>query len=362
MNNVLEKQNELKNVSIDKLIPDKAGLRTTVDKKHEKWPELVASIRHYGVQSPISVRPHPDPEGSGYAYIVIDGFHRLTAVQEIYQTDVEQAEAEGDTPPLPYTIPVMVLNVETDTEVYIRQITANEQTIKTKPTQLRDHLLAIMSMAYDEGKEITQADLARKLDVSNAWISNILKLRNLDDSLKEKVDSGAITASNAFNLAKLDKEDQLDFADRAESTNAADFNHLIGDWISKRKQAERENRPKANEFTLTTRLWKKGEVEELHNTLKDQLESADPDMLEAAKERVDEDNLDFILGQFYAAQRILTITEEDQRKQREEWDAQQAERARKRQTKMAEDAAESAADKGVNVLGGSPAPLPIATR
>jgi ParB family chromosome partitioning protein len=45
-------------------------------------PELVRSIREHGQQIPAVLRPHPHKD-SGYAYQLVSGFRRVTALHEL---------------------------------------------------------------------------------------------------------------------------------------------------------------------------------------------------------------------------------------------------------------------------------------
>jgi len=67
-------------VEIDTNLIDAGGLRDRIDETVAEHEALIDSIRTYGQQVPILVRPHPDAEGR---YQIVYGRRRVAALREI---------------------------------------------------------------------------------------------------------------------------------------------------------------------------------------------------------------------------------------------------------------------------------------
>jgi len=84
-----------------------------------------------------------------------------------------------------------------------------------------------------------------------------LSLLDLTEELQKLVDSKVINLSNAYQLAKLPAEKQMELKDQAISMAPTEFIPLTQGIYAELQKAKREGRaPKTNEFVPTTRLQK----------------------------------------------------------------------------------------------------------
>lgn len=188
---------EIKNIPISKIKENPVALRN-VNKQSESYMGLVDSIRQCGeVLNSISVKPMEDG-----TYCLIDGLHRFTAAQDAGLTE----------------IPAQVFEME-EAEIHEAQIMANVHRIETRPVEYTKQLTKIMSI----NPTMTVAELAKKLAKSTTWVSERLGLLKLDEKIGELVDDGKINLTNAYALAKLPKEEQNDFVDRAMTLSPGEF-------------------------------------------------------------------------------------------------------------------------------------------
>ena len=344
----MESKETLKIKITDIYIDPNAGLRKVVDKDREEYQNLRDSIRDKGVINSISVRPNNDPDIE-QPYILVDGLHRLTALKDVYL----QARAENPDTEV-FDIPAQVFEVKNESQVYLMQMAANTQSLQTKPVELRDAILSFMAAGLEDGVVYTQADVAKAMNKSQPWVAKILSLQKLDDGLAGKVNSGEISAANAYLLAKLPADEQLHFADAATTQSTEDFAERVEAFISEYKKTARKNRPDPNEFRPKARALKTADLEERYNNwmethfnnIPESVVNEQSEILTQAKEENDFPAL-FTMGVAYGFQMALQITEEELEEQRLEHEAQVAERLRKQAEKEKAVVADKAADAGV---------------
>lgn len=341
----------LTNISLSNLIPDEAALRKTVEKNKREYQELLASVLTDWVIKPILVRPHPNQENT---YILIDGLHRFEAASEAAaRQGISLTEA---------TVPCRIISVHDKLDVYRLQLSANIQKVETKPVQILEHIQFML--AESEGR-LTQTDIAKMINKSQGYISQILKLRKLVPEAKERVDSNKITASNAFQLAKLPEEEQREWIDRAEEMDASDFATQVAVHLSNLRK-EKKQRVNPDEFTPIPKLLKKDDILDLidnlqNNELKQLDEETFTERAEELKSLREQGNLpqDFILGMYYAYLKVVQMDQDTLEQQRIEHEAKVAARQRERSEKEAAKLADKAAESGVNILMPKGAATPI---
>lgn len=339
-------------VPLDALVPDNAGLRTEVNKKREDWPGFVQSIKDDGIQQSIFVRPHPHKTGS---YIIINGFHRFEAALEALTLTNNERKAEN-LPPLSTSdilVPVIVRNVTDTMEILKYQLSLNAHTISTRPIEYSEQIQRIMKAS---DFRITLEEIATLLNMSTSWVSNMLKLRQLTPKAKELVETGNIKAAVAFHLARLPKEEQEYFHDRAERMNAQDFASTINNRLAELRVANRQSRGDASTFRPTAKIITKAEGIKLVESYYEQNLSSIPD---AQIEGTNKSALEYQLGYYDGMRRFLSLDDESIALQEEDFRAERSARLRKQQEKELAKNIETTASRGVSVFGKNTTTEPI---
>lgn len=355
---------ELRDIAFTDIIPDEAGLRVTVDKKKSSWGELVADIERNGIQHAITVRVNP-LENATHPYIIIDGFHRFSAAQEIWEKRQEALKAAGEPPMSPedFMLPCNVVEVTSPMDVYRLQIGGNIQTIETRQGQLCDHLHSMIAIAKEEGRDLTQADLAAEINKSQTFVSNVLKLKNLTDEARKKVDSGEIVAANAYRLAQLPPDEQVNWIERAEQMEATEFATQSAAEVTRLKALTAEERKKRGDAfpgvqpKLVTRAVA---LQMLDHIMQNVVapRGGEQFVKETSEAMGKEYSDDFVIGLVYGMQCFLQIDAETVQRKEAEHRLMIEERNRKKAAKERDEAITKANERGVNILMPEGKPLP----
>jgi ParB family chromosome partitioning protein len=152
--------------------------------------ELKASIEHSGVLQPIRVTP----QGDG-TYKLIFGQRRLAA-----------AKLAGLT-----TIPALVSLVDVARITSIVQLVENLQRRDLGPIEEAKAFQQLLA----GDKELSQAELARRIGRSAPYVSNALRILELDAKVLPLVESGQLSGSHAKALTAVPKKEQRSLAARA---------------------------------------------------------------------------------------------------------------------------------------------------
>lgn len=207
------------NLALDSIVANPVKLRE-VNKESTSYLELVESIRKDGVVNPITVRVVPSELGDQYQ--LVDGLHRLTAARDAGLDSLD----------------VQVKDLD-DTGVLMMQISMNSHTIDTKPIEYTQALKQILSA----NAFMTLAELGKEIGKSAAWIEQRLSLTNiLNDTIKALINEGKITLVNAYALATLPEEEQLDWVTQAQTENISEFAPKITARVRELKAAARQAR------------------------------------------------------------------------------------------------------------------------
>ena len=207
------------NLTIDAIIANPVKLRE-VNKDSTSYLELVESIKKDGVVNPITVRKVESELGTQYQ--LVDGLHRLTAARDagLESLDVQLRELD-------------------DTGVLMLQISMNSHTIDTKPVEYTQALKQILAAS----PFMTLAELGREIGKSAAWIEQRLSLSNIiNETIKALVNEGKITLVNAYALATLPEEEQLDWVTAAQTENISEFAPKVTARVRELKAAARQAR------------------------------------------------------------------------------------------------------------------------
>lgn len=139
----------------------------------DKLSEMAASLESEGQLQPISIRPNPDKPGH---FLLNIGERRWRAAQLIGWTEIEAKIAEPK-------------------NLRISQLAENIQREDLSDVEVADGLAAIMA----EG-QITQGQLAKAVNKSNAWITDYLALRSAPAEFRLALE--AKTVANVHVLAE----------------------------------------------------------------------------------------------------------------------------------------------------------------
>jgi ParB/RepB/Spo0J family partition protein len=194
-----------------------------VNKTTEEYLGLVDSVKTRGVMIPILVRELKGENGQ-VVYGLIDGLQRYSAAMDAGHTEIH----------------AHVQDME-NAEVLEAQLIANVHKIETKAVEYSKQLVKILSA----NPVMRMADLAAKLNKSGTWLSERLGLLKLTPEIQALVNDQKINLSNAFALAKLPPEEQVNFLDRAQTQSPQEFVPTATQRVKEIKEAKRQGKAAA---------------------------------------------------------------------------------------------------------------------
>jgi ParB/RepB/Spo0J family partition protein len=213
-------KSDLRNVQISEIRENPVALRG-VDRESAEFAQLRDSIGKFGILNPITVREKKDETDGSVYYEICDGLHRYSGAKDAGVTD----------------IPVKVVSFD-EAQTLEAQIVANLAKVDTKPVEYTKALQRMFTL----NPLLTLTDMADKLSVSPAWITQRLGLLKLHDEVQKLVDEGRISLPNAYNLSKLPKEEQLNFIDGAMTQTAAEFAPTVTARVKALREAARQGK------------------------------------------------------------------------------------------------------------------------
>lgn len=237
-----KKAGELKYVAVSAIRENnETEILRQVDETDEKFLGLMESIKKDGIINPISLREVRNPANPDIPlYGLVDGRHRFTAARILGMQEV----------------PALVRSVE-DGDVLASQILANVHKIETKPMQYTEALKALLR----NDPMLTMAELASRLSKSPTWLSERLQLTNIEDEkVASLIDEGSIKLVNAYALAKLPADKQVEYLDMARSLSPTEFVPKINKVIKELKTAKREGRAPVTTYIAAPYLQKIGDI------------------------------------------------------------------------------------------------------
>lgn len=184
-------------IPVSDIIQTDKALRE-VDRESAAYKEMVASIVQVGITNPISVRKMEDG-----TYELIDGRHRLNGAADAGLTE----------------IPCLVFEDLSEKDQLDMQIVSNTHKQDTKPAQYANQLRRLMAI----DQMLTAGDIAKRIGRSIQWVTNTLRLNRLLDEAQKLVDAGDICLSNAYHLAQLPQDEQINWIERAVTSSSEIF-------------------------------------------------------------------------------------------------------------------------------------------
>jgi ParB family chromosome partitioning protein len=174
--------------------------------------ELAASIAHTGVLQPIRVTPLGDG-----TYKLIFGQRRLAASKLAGLTE----------------IPAMVSLVDVGRAHTFTQLVENLQRRDLGPIEEAKAFQQLLA----GDKELTQTELARRIGRSAPYVSNALRILELDPKVLPLVASGQLSGSHAKALASLKGKAQRDMADEVIGRGLSA--HQTEEWVERHHAAQK---------------------------------------------------------------------------------------------------------------------------
>jgi len=165
-----KEQGGVENIGIDEIKPNAAQPRKTFDK--EKLEDMAASIKEHGIIQPIIVRP------AGKGYEIVAGERRYRAARAAGLKEV----------------PCIVREL-TDRENMLFAIIENMQREDLNPIEEAEGLHS-MAETYD----LTQEEISKSVGKSRPYITNSLRLLNLEPEVLEMVRKGELSAGHGRTL------------------------------------------------------------------------------------------------------------------------------------------------------------------
>lgn len=344
-------------VPITEIINDKGGVRKTVNKKDPAYAELLNSIRRDGIVDPLLLRANHDPN-IPYKYVIVDGFHRWTGAYEILeeQNAARKAAGQPEIDPKTLVLQAKLLPDASRMDVYRLQLLANLTNVATRPLQVHEHLMSMIAEAEARGQILTQSDIAKEVNKSQTWVSNMLRLKSLNEQSKKLVEEGKISAANAYNLARLPEEEQEHWVKRSMTMGAEEFGEQVNAELIKVNEAKRKDRAATRDvFQAVPKLITKPEaLRQMDEWFNKYIEpNGGEDFVEQIMAEITKaDKLPgaFIVGAYYAMQKFLELDSDTVARKEAEHKAEVAERERARAEKDAKKLSDDAHTRGVSIL------------
>lgn len=312
--------NELLHVPVNQIRENPVALRT-VNKMAEDFIQVRDSVKAIvastgkmrGVLNPINVQRKNDPATGEPYFELVDGLHRWTAAIE--------AGLE--------TIPAQVVEM-TQIETMQAQLIANVHKVETRPVDYTKQLQRIMAM----NPLLTLNELASQLSKSPTWITERLSLLKLTEKVATLVNEGKINLTNAYAIARLPEDEQADWVDKAQIQPPSEFTPAVHARVKEIKDARRKGRDEnAPSFVATAHLQKLAAI-------KNEMENPEigPALVKLTGVETAKEGFDL------AIKWVLHMDPQSIAAGQAKWDAQEAEKNRKRDERKAEREAKKASD------------------
>ncbi len=236
-----EIKSKMKDLPVKLIRESNIALRS-VQRQSEAYQGLVDSVRTHGVLQSVLVREDKDPETNETFYWLIDGLQRYNACKDAGREMISAKIVAMD-----------------DAGVLESQIILNVHKIETRPVEYSKQLLRVMA----GNPTMTISNLAVKLSKSPTWVSERLGLVKLDKQIADRVDDDKINLSNAYALAKLPPEEQINFVDRAMTLQPQEFVPQVNLRVKELRDAKRQGRdPEKAAFQPVAHCRKVGEIKD----------------------------------------------------------------------------------------------------
>jgi ParB family transcriptional regulator, chromosome partitioning protein len=198
---------------------------------------LTESVKEHGILQPIRVRPMGDG-----MYEVIAGHRRFAAAKSAHLK----------------TAPAVVAIVTDETTAFVQSLVENLQREDLNPLDEARALKALIAekTAHDP-EEATQEKIGKLISRSQAYVSNSMRLLDLEEPVQEAIQKGQLSASHGKALAALPAESQVQVAREAIAKKLP--SREVEDRIKRAKEeaqrvAETKDRRTTEAANATTKL------------------------------------------------------------------------------------------------------------
>lgn len=211
--------NLLTEVYVDK----SENLREAHSYTEQAQEEMIANIEATGglLKPLIVARIQLDPQTENKPYILVDGYRRALALLEMAQADERWAQ----------NIKAEVTDAgETEAGTILVQLIANTN-LDLNPME---KAIAIQRALDDKNCDLSQRDIARMLHLSDANISQLLKMLRFPKEIQTLVSSGKLSFSHARVILEKVPEDQWMTAATLGAGTAPNWSGMVyGDFVDK---------------------------------------------------------------------------------------------------------------------------------
>jgi len=180
------RQAELGELGFDDIIVNAFGLRNP---RHqlEDIDQLVDSIRHNGLQVPLTVWEADDPETGELRYVLVAGYRRHAAIKILREED-----------PTAFETLRVVVQTGSLNDAMAKNL---EENIQNSPLNPADECLGVARLYERVGD---QTEVGKKLGKSQSWVSGRVKLhRNLATRVFGAFRTGQINLTQAHYFATI---------------------------------------------------------------------------------------------------------------------------------------------------------------
>lgn len=238
-------------IPLGEIRPNLVALRPA-QVESDKFAKLELNIKLLGAKQgkpgkilqPVRVRPKTDVQTGQPYYELVDGLQRFTVANRLGMETLPCRHEEDPSE---------------DVDVLVDQLALNVTAVDTAPAQMSAQLHRVLE--HRPGMSI--AELAQMVGMSEPWVNQRLALDKLVPQIADEfVDTGLVTASNAYQLARLPAEEQLEFLSQAQSMTTAEFAQAVTSRLSEIRKLRAAGRdPKTRgEFTPVPVLRKAAEI------------------------------------------------------------------------------------------------------
>lgn len=317
---------ELITLPVTNLHPNTSLLRE-VDRENPEYLDVKESIKRNGILTPIRVTLLDD-DAYDEEYMIVFGHNRWAAAVDL---GIESIDC------------ILVDSTEDDNKIH--QIIENTSRVVQNPVEVRNMLLDYMSVHSGT----TVNDLSVLISKPVAYIKKVLTLQKLaNEQIEELVANGTISATNAYNMAKLDPFDQEQFVDQASCMGTAEFAEVVEARVKEVRDARRAG-GKAAEAVFTPKA-KFRKMDDLKAVVDNGVQSDDFKAGVAYAISLDAESVAERKAEWDAKQEAVAAKKAEKENARE---AKKAE-ARKRKAEKKQAEAELAAADAQAILDGKP--------
>lgn len=219
------KSNEkIENISLDSIIPKEDQPRKYFD--DEALKELADSIRTNGIIQPIILRKQVNK------YQIVAGERRWRAAKSIGLKE----------------IPAIIRDLD---EVDVAKISLIENIQRENLNPIEE---AIAYKNLMDNYDLTQEELGKAVGKSRTYVSNSIRLLNLDDSIIKLIEEGKLSSGHGKVLLGIkDKKEQIDTAKKIIDfgLNVRDTENEVRNTKSKTKDKKGKNKANKKEPYIT---------------------------------------------------------------------------------------------------------------